>query len=268
MFESIIFVTLSIILYGLFGVASLPIIVIIFWLLYWLPKFILIQILEYVWPMVLTRNTCLKLYDGLCTDLKGESIPKNIALTFDDVPRKSYREIIDLLNAHDMKATFFIISSQVNEKSKEILIDAVKAGHQLGNHGTTDSIHLFKSTAGLEKEINDCHKLIANIYEKADKPLPEMMLYRPGCGLFNKRMLDIVHKKNYRLTLGSVYPNDPLVSNAVINYHYVTHHIEIGDIIILHDRPTTPRLLKLLLPWMLENNYQSVTVSELFEDIF
>ena len=68
---------------------------------------------------------------------------------------------------------------------------------------------------------------------------------------------------NYKLTLGSVYPNDPIVRSSFINYWYLRTHIQGGDIVILHDRKWTPNMLTMLLKYMKDNNLVSVTVDQL-----
>jgi peptidoglycan/xylan/chitin deacetylase (PgdA/CDA1 family) len=88
--------------------------------------------------------------------------------------------------------------------------------------------------------------------------------YRPGCGFFNSTMLKFCQDNDIILTLGSVYPNDPVFSHAYLNFLYVKAHLEAGDIVILHDRKWTPDMLRYLLPWMKQNGYKSVTLDEMF----
>lgn len=223
----------------------------IIFFIYWLPKSSIITALETFYPDVLTRN-------------HNRQKNRPISLTFDDMPYGSHQEIIDILNEHDMRATFFVISSLINETNIEIFVEAVKKGHLLGNHGKTNSIHYLKSPNGLRAEIEDCDKVIRNIYEKAGVDYPRNMYYRPGCGLFCRAMLDVVHSLKYNLALGSVYPTDSIVRNSTVNYHYLINHIENGDIVILHDRTWTPLMLRRLMQWMKTKDLRSVTLNELF----
>ena len=142
----------------------------------------------------------------------------------------------------------------------EILINAVKNGHQLGNHGNTNSMHLLKSAEGLHREIDVCDTMIREIYKRAGVMIPKTMVYRPGCGLFSRKMIQIVEDKGYRLALGSVYPNDPIMISSTVNYYYLISHLCDGDIVILHDRSWTVPLLKRFLPYLRNNNYCSATI--------
>ena len=56
-----------------------------------------------------------------------------IALTFDDGPAEWTGPILDVLAAHDARATFFVIGSLAQERG-EILRRIVAEGHEVGNH--------------------------------------------------------------------------------------------------------------------------------------
>lgn len=163
-----------------------------------------------------------------------------------------------------MKASFFVISDYINNSNKQMLIEAVQNGHQLCNHGKTNSMHALKSKSSLTNEILSCDLLIEQLYNEAKVDLPKYKIYRPGCGLFNVQMLNYMKRNNYHLTLGSVYPNDPLFRFPYLNYLYLINHIENGDIVILHDRPWTALMLEKLIKYMNDNNYVSTTLDNLF----
>src|SRR6184192_622570 len=57
-----------------------------------------------------------------------------IAMTFDDGPSATLTpKLLDLLAAHQIKATFFVIGENVAEHS-EIVARAAREGHEIGNH--------------------------------------------------------------------------------------------------------------------------------------
>ena len=215
---------------------------------WWFPKWFFVdRLLEVFFPLVLTRRYHYK----------------HISLTFNNcLPYGNHNDIIKLLDKHNMLGTFFIISDYINDSNKAIFVNAVKKGHQLGNHGKTESMHLLSSN--LEAEILDCDKKIKEIYAEAAIPLPSKMLYRPGCGLFSPWMIRQVDNLCYKLALGSVYSNDSIIRSSLVNYYYLINHIEGGDVIILHDRSWINPLLEMLLPWLEKNNYTSVTMDTLF----
>lgn len=270
-------------------------------LYYWLPKLLISSILDYFFPTLV--------YYGRKKSLTAK---KRIALTFDDVPFAASKKILDLLNKYDAKATFFVISDpdsvlepliRIHNMTREtpykidksetdqILIQAIQQGHQLGNHGKSNSMHLIRhlwSGDLIQKEIQPCDQYITSLYRKADRKLPKIMVYRPGCGLFNSSMLKLVESKGYTTVLGSIYPHDPVVPIATLNYWYVIAHLgwewkwirnltdmcppvnkELEklefreDIVILHDRLWSVTLIEKLLKYLKKNSYELVTLDEL-----
>lgn len=53
-------------------------------------------------------------------------------LTFDDGPSSHTKEILDILKSYNVKATFFVLGSNI--RNEAILKDIVNEGHSLGNH--------------------------------------------------------------------------------------------------------------------------------------
>jgi peptidoglycan/xylan/chitin deacetylase (PgdA/CDA1 family) len=224
--------------------------------IYWLPKIIFIQTLNYFYPEIITHNK-----------KTGMKLNKKIALTFDDVPYQgleNLNQIVDLLDQYNMKGTFFVISSYVQDEARKKLVNMVMNGHQLGNHGKRNIMHYLLNDENLNDEIKSCDQLLKDIYRDARVPLPVRMVYRPGCGLFHNRMINMCKFLDYTVMLGSVYPNDPIIQHPVLNYYYLKYHIEENDIVIVHDRAWTPRMLKLLLEYLDKNDYESVSVQDLF----
>ena len=242
MFSKFLFVGLVFV--GYYGIINPLIIGACLLIVYQLPKCVFVRGLEWLFPAVLTR-----------TQIKNSnSNTKKIALTFDDGPTADFESLVKKLDAYDMKATFYIISSYVTEENRSLLINAVKNGHQLGNHGKTDCAHIMLSTKDLNNEIDECDKLIKSIYEDSKISLPTLMSYRPGCGSFTPNMIKIATNKKYSLTLGSVHPFDPLIRSSFLNHHYLINHIEDGDIVILHDRSWTLPTMDMFLPYLKKNN--------------
>jgi len=64
---------------------------------------------------------------------QGPRDRKAIALTFDDGPSESTPRLLDLLDVHGARATFFQIGRHV-ERLPEIAREVVRRGHEIGNH--------------------------------------------------------------------------------------------------------------------------------------
>ena len=209
-------------------------------LYYLLPKKIVINLLNRYYPQILTHKDS-----------------ENIFITIDNVPYGYHKEILNLLDFYNYKSNLFVIANQYAKENKQVLIDAVKNGHRLCNHGISNSMHILKSEDELKREILECDKFIKEIYKEANVEMDDKKYYRPSCGYFSKNMIRIVEKLGYKMALGSVYPHDQQIMSGDINYYYIIGKIERGDILIIHDRKWTIDLLKKLLPWLKEHGIGS-----------
>ena len=70
-----------------------------------------------------------------------------VVLTYDDGPDEVLTpQVLDLLKANHFTATFFLIGENITEKTKPIIIRALKEGHLIGSH----SMHHLDSNAMTE----------------------------------------------------------------------------------------------------------------------
>jgi peptidoglycan/xylan/chitin deacetylase (PgdA/CDA1 family) len=153
-----------------------------------------------------------------------------LALTIDDAPSPHTPQILDLLKAHNAKATFFIIGSQASSPSDRAVLERIHAeGHETGNHAMFDEPSVSLPLAELKHQMQDVEKL-----------LPEndggRKWFRPGSGFFSKEMLGVVEGMGYRMALGSVYPHDATIPSARINAGHVLGMVREGAVVIVHDR--------------------------------
>jgi len=217
-------------MFAILSTAALSATVLIAGTAYWIPKWLLF-VGDMLFPDVITR----------CSN-------KDVALTIDDVPSATTAELLQIIDQHAVPATLFVISGQVRETDKQLLINAVKSGHALGNHGHFDRMHARLSTEEFKKEVLACDKLINEIYNAA-KIIRSCKLFRPGCGVFTTNMLRILTNMGYTVVLGSVYPHDVAIRSNIINSWFIRRKLEPSHIIILHDRVWTLDLLRDILPW-------------------
>src|SRR5271163_5191499 len=71
--------------------------------------------------------------------------PRKLALTFDDGPNPAITpKLLDLLDRHHARATFFLIGRYVRE-CPDLVKETIARGHVLGNHTETHP-NLFRLT--------------------------------------------------------------------------------------------------------------------------
>lgn len=87
---------------------------------------------------------------------------KKIYLTFDDGPSSNTDEILDILKAYDVKATFFVVG-KTDEASRKAYRRIVEEGHTLGMHSYS---HSYEDIYASEEDFQaDMKKLQEYLYE-------------------------------------------------------------------------------------------------------
>ena len=182
-----------------------------------------------------------------------------VALTFDDSPHAtSTPRILDVLAAHDARATFFMIGEHVagNEEVVRRLIDE---GHELGNHMMSDAPSARLPAAEFERQLLQTHELLARF--------GPVRWFRPGHAWFNRRMLDQLHRHGYRCAMASAYALEFLPISAPYAAQHILLNVRPGGVIILHDgaadQERTVAVLERILPALRRRGYRVVTLSEL-----
>ncbi|KAJ4290154.1 Endopolyphosphatase [Collariella sp. IMI 366227] len=200
----------------------------------------------------------------------GEDLRVTCLLTIDDAPSDRTRDILSLLKTAGAHATFFVIGSQVKGR-ENVLVDILRGGHELANHGMRDEPARKLPTAELEAQIVEVQGMIDAAYRAVGREPPEdpkRRYYRPGSGFFNSRIRGLARKLGYRIVLGSIYPHDAQISWPRVNARHVLSLLSPGGIIVVHDRRSwTEPMLKRVLPEMKRRGYEAVTLSRMLEEV-
>lgn len=191
----------------------------------------------------------------------GNGRDKKIALTFDDGPHPRYTpQILDILEKYNIKATFFIIGQNAGYYP-EVLNKVIEAGHELGNH---TYFHRDLSKANEDIVLDE---IISTENEIEERVGYTTKILRPPGGLYGLPAISIAEKLDYRVILWTLDTKDwqcPPAKNIVKN---VLKNIKGGDIILMHDyvsgKSQTPEALRSIIPALLANGYEFVTISEL-----
>ncbi|MCA9970706.1 MAG: polysaccharide deacetylase family protein [Anaerolineales bacterium] len=191
----------------------------------------------------------------------GNTREKVIALTIDDGPHALLTaDILDVLAAYAVPATFFIIGSQV-PGNEALLERIVHEGHELGNHLMSDRRSIALGPEEFTRQLAETHALIA--------PFGPVRWFRPGSGWYNERMLAEIKPYGYRCVVGSLYPYDAQFQSVEFASSYILSNAQPGSIIILHDgkpeRQATPDILQRIIPALHRRGYRFVTLTELAE---
>lgn len=187
----------------------------------------------------------------------------NIALTIDDAPDPvTTEQILDVLDRHDARATFFLMGEAAREH--QAIVDRIVAdGHELGNHTMRDEPSIRLSPEPLQTSIQQTHDILSQS--------GPVKWFRPGSGWYSNAMLDVARQQRYRTALGSAFPFDTHVHSSRFATWYVLGNARPGTIIVLHDGgdrgERTVATLEKLLPALQEQGYRVMSLSQLGDSV-
>lgn len=179
-----------------------------------------------------------------------------VALTFDDGPHPVYSDmILDILEEHGAVATFFEVGKNV-VNCPAPLSRMVELGCEIGSHSNAHK-DLSKLKANTLKEDLDT----------ADQAFIDAVgfaptLLRPPYGAVNQT---VKHETGRSVITWTVDTEDwqSRDTDKVVSYVQSLSHLD-GEIILLHSSyETTVNAVKILVPWLIQEGYQLVTVSQL-----
>jgi peptidoglycan/xylan/chitin deacetylase (PgdA/CDA1 family) len=190
--------------------------------------------------------------------IRGSVTRRQLALTFDDGPHPSYTpQLLSLLKAHGVKATFFVVGKMV-ERHPELLRAQVADGHAIGNH-TFSHLNLTKlSPEEQAVEIKACGEVIRSLTGKAPR------YFRPPGGQLNSDVTKVADILGYRMVLWSLNPGDYTRPSAELLKARILSQVSNGSVLLLHDGiPQSLEVLPEVLSTLKQNGYEFVTLDEM-----
>lgn len=189
---------------------------------------------------------------------------KKIALTFDDGPHPvKTKEILEVLDKHNVKATFFVLG--INVKNYPSIMNLIsKNGHEIGNHTYSHKRLKGKSKKTIEKELLKTDiEIMTNNGSKTN-------LIRPPCGEYDDNLVDIAIEKDYKIVLWNIDTRDWAHSTKDDIINNIIKNIKGGDIVLFHDylsgENNTVEALDTIIPILKDKGYEFVTVGELLKN--
>lgn len=181
---------------------------------------------------------------------------KLVALTFDDGPSMYTEKILDVLTRNDSRATFFMVGYNI-EKHPERVQMVLDAGCEVANHTSNHKDLSALSKDLIESEVYDNEKRLRDAGAEGE------LLLRPPYGLYNDTVKEVVKRPMINWSVDS---RDWKTKDAKSTVKEVKNNIRDGRVVLMHDiYPSTVEAVKELVPWLIEEGYRLVTVSELYE---
>ncbi len=190
----------------------------------------------------------------------AEAEPKLLALAFDDGPNTTTtNEVLDVLDQYNAKATFFLIGLNINDESARSVKRAYDMGMEIANHSKTHNSMMNMTPDEIKAEIDYVDEKVEVITGEKTK------CFRPPFIGVSQTMYDNIDIPFIYGADTQDYMEQVDVDERV---EKILKNAKDGTIYLMHDsagNDKTVEALKIALPKLVEQGYEFVTISELFE---
>lgn len=196
------------------------------------------------------------------TVTRGSTTEKVVALTFDDgSDGTNINRILQTLSSHDVKATFFLTGTGMNNHPQSIR-NIVNQGHDIGNHSYSHPDFTTLSASQIRSQLQRTEDAARNLTGRSTKPF-----FRPPYGAYNSTVLQHVGDAGYRYSFMWTIDTIDWTGNSssdIVNR--VMSRITPGAIILMHTgagASGTPAALPTIITRLKSQGYRFVTLSQL-----
>ncbi|MBN1822918.1 MAG: polysaccharide deacetylase family protein [Endomicrobiales bacterium] len=195
----------------------------------------------------------------------GPKDRNKIVLTFDDGPGPYTKKILEVLNEHDLKATFFMDASRVEADpgtAKEVL----EAGHEVGNH-------LYSHINFYQYKKKDIRKRLRGEIEKSEQVFKDELgikcyAIRMPHGYVRDWVKEIARENGCILVNWTFGCDWKKIEYGEMLAGY-RQSVQPGAILLMHDggwnRKNTVSLLEKVIEYADKEGYEIVTLGELLD---
>ncbi len=191
-----------------------------------------------------------------------------LALTYDDGPNDPYTwRLLEVLERHQVKATFFLIGRYVQQKP-EIARAVMAAGHAIGSHTFSHPNLIFQQVHELRRQLVQTRQAIL------DATGVETKIFRPPFGGRRPATLRTVRAFGQQTVMWNVTCYDWKAQSADEIVAHAERRIRGGDVILLHDgshvrmgvdRSRSVEASDRILSRYLGEGFEFVTIPEMME---
>jgi len=155
---------------------------------------------------------------------------KRVWLTIDDGPSDDTSAILNLLDAHDAKATFFVVGDRAAQRP-ELIREIVRRGHGLGNHSATHPAAWFWALGPrrMREQITRCHTILLQITGAPPR------WFRAVVGLANPFVSVPLHELGLARVAWSARGFDAVAADPVAVVARIERGLGPGAIVLLHE---------------------------------
>ena len=186
---------------------------------------------------------------------------RRVWLTIDDGPSDDTLPLLDLLDRHGARATFFVVGARARARP-ELVREIVRRGHGLGNHsdGHRDRIFWMLGPWRMAREIGECQRTLQDITGAAPR------WFRSVVGMTNPFVALPLHRLGLTRVAWSARGFDGVDCEPAQVLDRITGDIAPGAIVLLHEGAKhghNVAIAAALLQWMVAHGWQSVLPEQL-----
>lgn len=193
--------------------------------------------------------------------LRGE-----VAITIDDGPDPDVTpQVLDILDRYQAKATFFCIG-RLAAQHPDLCREIVKRGHCIENHSLSHNWYFsLLGPWGIHREVQGAQSVLAKVSGRTPR------FFRATAGLRNPELEPVLAHCNLLLCTWSKRGFDTRVNDANAVLHSLTHGLQGGDILLLHDgsaartaagKPVILDVLPRMLDELAQRQLRPITLNE------
>ena len=181
-----------------------------------------------------------------------------VALTFDDGPGANTERILDILEYHDVVATFCVVGNRIS-RHESTLTRTFEAGHEIVGHSWNHARFTQLSRASIRDQLvrtnNEIYRVLGVV----------PTFHRPPYGLMNNAVVELSEELDMAILMWSVDPRDwEYDATPERLYEHIMEYIFDGSILLFHDiHDVTVYAIEKIVPSLLEQGFVFMTASEL-----
>ena len=190
--------------------------------------------------------------------VNGDTTKKIVALTFDDAPDENNTcHILDILKKHDVKASFFMIGTTMNDENITAVKRSFDEGHLVlshsFNHPRFTNLDKNETLSQLDRAATQIQTITGNY------PL----LFRPPYGSINADVVNTVNASGSTIILWSLDSLDWTLKDPYAVANNVVSNVRNGDIILMHRNKTSVASLEMVIETLSAIGYNFTTLDEM-----
>ncbi len=161
---------------------------------------------------------------------------REVWLTIDDGPDpEDTPRLLDLLDRHEARATFFLIGERA-ARHPALVAEIARRGHEIGHHTHTHPARSFwfAPPARVRRELDDC---LASLAAAGAEPAIRPARFRPPVGIKNVFLAPALAARGLECVGWSIRSHDTFARDPDEVAARVARRLRPGAIILLHEGP-------------------------------